>query len=195
MPVVFVIPIRSFHLGKSRLAGALDQIDRKRLARHLANHVVTTLRSSDVETAVVTADEEVASWVSGVGVEVVRDPGRGLDRAASVGANWAIDRKQPWVIIHGDLPRLTVRDVTSVRDGLVRSGAVIAPSADGGTSAIGAHTPIEFSYGPASFHRHLTRLGQPELVVRTGLLFDIDDSHDLRQAGLESVAMSDRSRS
>ena len=186
MPVVFVVPIRSFHLGKSRLAGVLGEFDRQRVALELAEHVISTVRAAGADTAVVTADPEVASWAAGASMPVIDDPGKGLDGAASAGANWATGHGRQWVIIHGDLPRLSVGDVNSLRVGLARSEAIIAPSADGGTSALGAATPIEFSYGPASFHRHLKRLEQPEIVATTGLLFDIDDAHDLHQAGFVS---------
>lgn len=167
---------------------------RNRVARHLANHVVSTLSTSGVELAVVTNDSQVESWARDARIQLIEDPGGGLDAAAAAAANWAMNAGMPWVIVHGDLPRLKVHDVTSVCDGLKRSDAVIAPSADGGTSAIGSRRPVEFSYGPASFHRHLARLGQPEVVVRTGLLFDIDDAHDLRQAGLEPSFLRTGSR-
>jgi 2-phospho-L-lactate guanylyltransferase (CobY/MobA/RfbA family) len=65
----------------------------------------------------------------------------------------------------------------------VESGReVIAPSSDGGTSALSARAPIEFAYGSASFHRHLTRLTEPMVVIRPGLLQDIDSPQDLTAA-------------
>ena len=179
MPEVFVIPIRSFRLGKQRLAGALDDIQRSDLGRRLAGHVSTVVESSGMLPLIVAGDDEVAEWALNAGFPIIADPGMGLDAAAAAGVMWALHSSSAWVVLHSDLPQLSRPDVLAlgvrVRDGT----EVIAPSADGGTSALGARREIQFSYGPGSFRRHLARLSEPMVVARGGLLLDVDSPNDL----------------
>jgi 2-phospho-L-lactate guanylyltransferase (CobY/MobA/RfbA family) len=59
---------------------------------------------------------------------------------------------------------------------------VIAPSADGGTSVLGGQGDARFGYGPGSFHLHLRRFPEAEIVTRPGLLHDVDSPADLESA-------------
>ena len=111
----------------------------------------------------------------------IPDSGEGLSIAAARGAEWAVQSGSQWLILHSDLPMLRPADLaafTAVLDG----GDVIAPSSDGGTSAISSRRRIDFAFGPASFNRHLTRLTSPSIVARPGLLHDIDSPADLEAA-------------
>ena len=56
---------------------------------------------------------------------------------------------------------------------------VIAPSHDGGTSALGATGHLDFHYGVGSFHRHLRQAPRAAVIVRPGLAFDLDTVDDL----------------
>lgn len=179
MPTVAVIPVKSFATGNRRLAEFLDDDERHSLGRHLALHVVETAESAGMLPIVVTADPEVASWATGMGFPPVPDPGEGLDVAAATGVEWALRSRSRWVVLHADLPLLSTDDLLALIDS---TEDVIAPSADGGTSALTSTRPIEFSYGPGSFHRHLPRLARPRIVTRLGLLHDVDSPSDLTSA-------------
>lgn len=181
MPTVAVIPVKSFALGKQRLAGALDPGRRAALARGLADHVATTVSDAGVMPLIVTADAHVAEWATRAGFPSVADPGVGLDAAASAGVAWADQANSDWLVLHADLPLIGVDDITALSRAL-ENGPVIAPSSDGGTSAIGARGHRDFSFGPASFHRHLKMLPEAEIVARPGLLLDIDSESDLEAA-------------
>lgn len=126
---------------------------------------------------IVTADADVAFWATGQGFPSIPDPGQGLDAAAASGVEWAMMSQSRWIVLHADLPLLTTDDLAALA---ATRGDVIAPSADGGTSAISATHPLEFGYGPGSFHRHLSRLDSPVIVSRIGLLHDVDSPADLR---------------
>ena len=82
------------------------------------------------------------------------------------------------MILHSDLPLLTAHDLRA----LIATDTAIAPSSDGGTSAIMSVHEIEFAYGASSFSRHLPRLQSPTVVARTGLLHDVDAPRDLEAA-------------
>jgi 2-phospho-L-lactate/phosphoenolpyruvate guanylyltransferase len=175
-----VIPVKSFSMGKRRLAGFVDSNARAQLGRALAGHVASTVADAGLVPLVVTADPEVADWSTRSGFPSLPDPGLGLDGAARAGMDWVRHTSPAWLVLHADLPLLSVADVRALVSELERLGGVIAPSADGGTSAIGSRDALRFAFGVSSFHRHLRRLGRPGVVARRGLLLDIDAPQDLR---------------
>ncbi len=86
------------------------------------------------------------------------------------------------MVVHSDLPLLTASDLRFLHAALMRHGSVLAPSADGGTSAMGGRGHYMFSYGPGSFRRHLARYPNSGIVARLGLLHDVDTVADLISA-------------
>ena len=180
MSLLAVVPLRSFRLGKLRLAHDLTDEQRHRLGTRLAEAVVSAVDTAGFDTVVVTSDDEVVRWARGRGCGVVADPGTGLDDACRAGVASAGGTR--WAVVHGDLPLVTGRDMEIVA-ALVDAGRdVIAPSSDGGTSVLSARGPVDFAYGPASFHRHLPRLDDPVVVARRGLLHDLDTMADFESA-------------
>jgi 2-phospho-L-lactate guanylyltransferase len=161
----------------SRLEGSLDAIQRERLGKALCTRVITAVRTAGAEPLIVTADPAVRAWGADSGVSVLNDPDRGLDEACRQGVGQT--RGRAWLIVHSDLPLLVASEVTAMLREVVAGRSVIAPSSDGGTSAISAAQPIRFSFGEGSFHRHLPRLHDPVIEARLGWLHDLDDSADL----------------
>jgi 2-phospho-L-lactate guanylyltransferase len=179
---VVVIPVKSFTLGKGRLARALDPEARARLGKALAQHVASTVLEAGEMPLVVTSDPDVAEWATRSGFPSLADPGDGLDVAARTGMEWAQQSESFWLILPSDLPLLHSSDVTALTQPLKAGRDVIAPSADGGTSAIGSRETVDFAFGLASFHHHLQALKSPHVAVRRGLLLDIDSPRDLTAA-------------
>lgn len=134
----------------------------------------------------VTGDPEVAQWAAGLGFPSIPEEGLGLDGAAGTAARWASQATTPWLILHSDLPLLTPPDLEEMTAHLSSGGDVIAPSADGGTSAIGSTRELAFAFGPGSFFRHLARLGDPRVFASVGLLHDIDTPGDVKSAAATS---------
>jgi len=182
VPTVAIIPVKSFAMGKQRLAGALQPEQRSRLGRALARHVTTAASTAGLLPVVVTGDADVAEWSTLSGFPILADPGRGLDSAATAGALWAMASGSRWIVVHSDLPLLAPSDLAHLESIMSGNRNVVAPSADGGTSAIGSHRPVTFSYGVSSFHRHLGVLEDPVVVTRPGLLLDVDSPMDLAAA-------------
>lgn len=175
-----VIPIRSFRLGKKRLASVLDDGQRHRIGRALAERVTGATLEANLTPVVVTADEEVQSWAAIQGITVIEDPGFGLNSAAAAGVATVADQR--WLVLHSDLPLVRPDDLIRVSTAIDNGRDVIAPSSDGGTSVISASGTLEFAYGEASFHRHLARLHDPVVIAATGLLHDLDSPVDLASA-------------
>lgn len=182
MPTVAIIPVKSFSLGKQRLAGALHPEKRSRLGRALADHVATTAAGADLLPVVVTGDADVAEWATLAGFPSLPEGGPGLDAAATAGVRWATESGSRWIVLHSDLPLLALSELTELGSALSEGRSVVAPSADGGTSAIGSDEQVVFSFGVSSFHRHLGTLGNPVVVTRMGLLLDVDSPADLEAA-------------
>ena len=178
--------MKSFGLGNQRLADILTTDQRVRLAKALGQHVASTAEEAGMIPVFVSDDPEVAGWAAGMGFPTVPDPGTGLDAAADAGVAWAMASNSSWMVLHSDLPLLQPGDLTRLTE---VGGDAIAPSADGGTSAIAARRRIDFSFGPGSFHRHVPRLVEPRVVSTTGLLHDVDSPTDLRSAITHPRAM------
>jgi len=186
---IVIIPVKSFSLGKRRLAGAVDPKARARLGEALAENVASTVIDAGQMPLIVTADPVVAEWAIRSGFPSLPDPDEGLDTAAQTGVDWALQSGSFWLLLHSDLPLIGTSDIDALTQPLNARRDVIAPSADGGTSAIGSRERVNFSFGAASFHRHLNSLTDPEVVARRGLLLDVDSPADLR-----AVSTSDRGR-
>jgi len=175
-----LIPVKSFHDAKERLAGVLSRAERQQLARSLAEGVISALASRVV--CVVCDDDEVASWARHVGAGVVWAPGKGLNPAVATGVDHLKAQGFETVtIVHADLPspeRLTALPSTE--------GALLVPDRHGdGTNVLRIPTGVSFTfaYGPGSFARHeheARRLGLEVIVVDDAeLALDIDVPDDL----------------
>ncbi len=176
------IPIKPFGIAKQRLHRRLDAAARSALGRRIASRTVAIARAAGADVWVVTADSAVASWARRQGVGVLVEspgPGLGLNRAAAAVMDYAGRRNRPWLVLHADLPLLAPTDVTAVLEPMAAGRAVISPSHDGGTAAVGAAHPVAVDYGPGSFHRHLRILQGAQVVIRPGLAFDLDTVADL----------------
>jgi 2-phospho-L-lactate guanylyltransferase len=173
-----VIPIRSFQ-GMSRLAAVLDAEARRHLIARLAAHTVAISLAAGTHVTTVTGDPEVSAWARGLGISVIPEPDAGgLDAAARAGV--AAAEGQRWLVLHADLPLLGPNDITAVLEA-ARDGFALAPSHDGGTSAVvGTTGDFPFRYGPGSFQRHLAAVvGRATVVSRPGFGADVDRPSDL----------------
>ena len=179
MSAVVVIPVKSFDRGYGRLAGALDETGRANLGSAVAARVASVVADAGGIPLVVTGEPAVALWATNNGFPSIPEHGDGLNAAIESGVAWASGSNSRWIALHADLPLIDVHDIRALMD-VERD--LIAPSADGGTSALSASDPLLFQYGPASFHRHLVQLNNPVVITRTGLLHDIDAPADLHAA-------------
>jgi 2-phospho-L-lactate guanylyltransferase len=180
--VLVAVPVKRFFVAKQRLSPLLSRRARSQLGRDLATHTLETVEQAGAAPLVLAADPQVAAWAVRRGWRAEIDSGGGLDGAATAAASEAASRGLPWLIVHADLPLLTPDEVAGAAATLAQGRSPIAPSDDGGTSLIGGHEPLRFSYGPGSFHRHLPRLAVAEVVVRLGLILDLDDPTDFAAA-------------
>jgi 2-phospho-L-lactate/phosphoenolpyruvate guanylyltransferase len=177
-----VIPLRSFTLGKARLAAVLSEHDREALARSMAECVVSAAGARPV--VVVSSAIEVVSWAHDHGCDVVDDPGS-LDAAAAAGQTWATGRGLArYVVVHADLPFARSLDAVAA-DGEAPVAVIVPDHRDDGTPVLSlpAGVAFSFAYGPDSAARHAEEARRRSLRVRIlrdpALGFDVDVASDL----------------
>jgi 2-phospho-L-lactate guanylyltransferase len=177
-----VVPLRSFALGKARLADALDDDARRAFTRTMAERVVAAAGARP--TVIVSSAPDVVAWARTLRLAHIDDPGS-LDGAARAGRAWV--RQQGLgrvVVMHADLP------LASNLDGIADDGdqpvAVVVPDHhDDGTPVLAIPSAIDFeyAYGPGSCARHIAEAERCRLGVRVvhdhALGFDVDDAADL----------------
>jgi 2-phospho-L-lactate guanylyltransferase len=176
------VPIKSFVDAKERLAPVLDPEQRRSLAMQMAAGVLEATKPSS--TAVVCDDEEVAAWAAARGATIIWAPGRGLNGAVATGVQelsaQGFDRI---TVVHADLPFPEgLLDLPAV------TGVLLVPDRrHDGTNVLGipARSDFTFSYGRASFARHLAaakQLGRGvEVLEDLELSIDVDLPEDLEE--------------
>jgi 2-phospho-L-lactate guanylyltransferase len=177
-----VIPLRSFTLGNTRLADALDDDARGALARAMARRVVAAALPRPI--VVVSSAPEVVAWATANNLASIADPGS-LDAAADAGRAWMRARHVARVVVaHGDLPLVTTFDAVT-GDGAAPVAVIVPDRDDDGTPVLSlpVDAPFAFGYGPGSFARHTEEAARCALRVRVErvpeLRFDVDVPDDL----------------
>ena len=177
-----VVPLRSFALGKARLADALDDDTRRAFTRTMAERVVAA--AGGRPTVIVTSDPDVIDWARALHLVHLDDPGT-LDAAARAGREWVRAQNLARVVVmHADL--LLASTLDGIADDADAPVAVLVPDHhDDGNPvlAIPSAADFGFAYGPGSCARHVAeaeRCGLEVRVVRDRALgFDVDDAADL----------------
>ncbi|MGQ0823643.1 MAG: 2-phospho-L-lactate guanylyltransferase [Actinomycetota bacterium] len=177
-----VVPLRSFAVGKARLADVLGEDARAALAREMADAVVGA--AGDRPMIVVTSAPDVRTWCATRDIATIDDPGS-LDAAAAAGHEWmrgaGVIRT---IIAHADLPFASSFDAVA-GDGEGRVAVIVPDHRDDGTPVLSIPTDAAFgfAYGPGSFARHVAEARRCELEVRIvhddALGFDVDTPEDL----------------
>lgn len=182
-----LVPIKARADCKSRLAGILPVATRILLVRSLLARSLAALRGSRsiAHIAVVTSERDVLP----ASVRVIADLGGGLN-AALQGARDILVQEgaSELVVLHADLPLVTVADVDLLVERGRRTGFALATDGPGvGTNALYMASPglFRFHFGLDSRFHHVdeaVRLGlRPEIVRSTALEFDLDGPTDLER--------------
>ncbi|MFK8023255.1 MAG: 2-phospho-L-lactate guanylyltransferase [Ilumatobacter sp.] len=197
MNLAVLVPVKAFSMAKGRLSGVLTPDERQRLARWLADRVVTAASAAPV--FVVCDDEEVRTWATERGVSALWTAELGLNGAVDDGVASIAERGFEHVIVsHADLP------LPSRLLGVARPHTatfVPDPNSDG-TNVMSfplqrpraPHSPagaFAAAYGLGSFVRHrdaATRAGLPvEVRIDVELSLDLDTPTDLTHPLLREV--------
>jgi 2-phospho-L-lactate guanylyltransferase len=185
-----VIPVKTFELGKSRLAGLLDAPSRTALNRKLFDHVFGTVVAGlgAGRVAVVTSDAELSATIDARGAHGVVDADD-LNAALGKACRFITARgAKAIMVLPSDLPFLCEDDIATLASAVAPAPSlVIAPdSSEQATNALVLSPPDPdfFRFGPSSFAAHLRaareRGATIETVRRPGVAFDLDTPEDYR---------------
>ena len=185
-----IIPFKPAGARKTRLASRLSAPQRDRLSEALFWNTVAVLATSPTVGEIVLLSRDVMpGWRHGW----LRDEGQGLNAGLSL-AQRTLRRKR-LVVIHADLPFVSLEDFTELVL-QAANGCAVAPDRHGtGTNAIALQGLDEFSFafGAQSFPKHLAQAkGRARSVMRPGLSFDLDTPDDLDLAYLQGVRFDEQ---
>lgn len=189
--IAALVPVKRLGVGKSRLRPPLDEARSGELAAAMLEDVLEALAGVPAlgARAVVTVDPAVARVAEAAGARVILHPDEGLSASIDAGsAALAADGASGVLVVLGDVAGAMARDLAELPAALAAlggRGVVLAPSRDGGTSALlrAPHDAIPSAFGPDSAARHralaraagvpLRELSLPSLAV------DVDDAASL----------------
>jgi 2-phospho-L-lactate guanylyltransferase len=190
MRTVAILPVKSFHEAKRRLADDMTPGERRVLAEAMFSDVLVGLRRSQLieSVLVITADAGAQQIAGGYGATVIDDDDRGHNPAATRGIAHALElRADRALLVPGDCPLIDPDEI----DGLLRGApdapsAVIVPDRHGtGTNALLLAPPTSLApaFGPESCERHQDAAqtnGTAGVVTELpSLALDIDTPDDL----------------
>ena len=143
MPTVALIPVKSFGLGNQRLSEAPSPLIKGfAWPKALGHHVAVYRRGGGADCHVFVSDDpEVAGWAAEIGFPYrsrSRAPGSTPPPMPESRGRWRATAR--WMVLHSDLPLSPAPRPGPDRQS--SGGEAIAPSADGGTSAIAASRRI-----------------------------------------------------
>jgi 2-phospho-L-lactate/phosphoenolpyruvate guanylyltransferase len=190
MKTFAVIPIKSLHNAKTRLASLLSPDERAELARGMLLHVLDVLYRSGAVARIGVISQEPGELDLPPYATVIPQSLPGLNNLLEQGREWALaNGADALLTIFADLPMVTPGDIARmVALGDHANMMVLAPDRhNSGTNALLSHpcTLARFAFGPSSFdaHRVLARAAGAEVVIcdAPGLSLDIDTLDDLAQ--------------
>lgn len=187
-PTAVIVPMKSFALAKSRLAGVLDPSQRSALARWMAERVLAA--TGTLPTMVVCDDPEVADFATAHGARTVWTPGKGLNAALASAVRTAAGDGHPRVVLAaGDLPFAHHLDDLAglVQAPVPQDAVLVVPDRHlEGTNVVSfpSGAPLRLAFGPDSYRRHLQGAERTQLPVveihDEALGWDVDTPADLQ---------------
>jgi len=185
-----VVPVKTLPFAKSRLRPWLDRSSVERLAVAMLGDVLEALqqvRALD-RIAVATPDLRLAEVARKAGAEVLSASVAGLNPAVeSACAVLAPTEDDAALVVLGDVAGAQAADIEVLLDAGARRGVALAPSSDGGTSALlrAPRDIIPAAFGPDSARTHrglaVSAGAAFEELALPSLAIDIDERQDLEK--------------
>ena len=194
-----LVPVKSLSSVKSRLLPRLGRPSLERLAIAMLGDVLETLqrvRGLD-RIAVATPDPRLAEVARDAGVEVLSASVAGLNPAVEDAcALLAPTPDDAALVLLGDVAGAQAEDIEVLLEARPLRGVVLAPSNDGGTSALlrSPRNIISAAFGPdsARAHRNLAAVAGVafESIALPSLAIDIDEQKDIEEFANTATAES-----
>jgi 2-phospho-L-lactate guanylyltransferase len=200
--IAAVVPVKALAASKSRLFPDLERGAIERLSLAMMGDVVEALSRvrGIARVVVVTPDAEVAAAAEAAGATGLLRPDPGLNEAIEAAAAEVTAASGDGVlVVLGDVPGLVASEVETLIAALDGPGVALAPSNDGGTSAL-LRVPrdaIPARFGPDSAKRHREAAERAGVAYREvplpSLAIDVDVREDV-EALLRSDTVGRRTR-
>ena len=188
-----VVPVKSLAASKSRLLPELARDQLQALSLAMLEDLIRALKTTPaLETvAVATPDDRVAEHARALGAVALHGPDDGLNPAIdAAAAKLGLSDEDPLLVVLGDVPGALPGELQRLFDALEGLGpgpaAVLAPSRDGGTSALlrRPHRALASCFGPQSAARHREAAREAgasfQELPLPSLAIDLDRAEDLR---------------
>jgi 2-phospho-L-lactate guanylyltransferase len=187
--VTALIPVKSLHLGKSRLGTALTPQQRVQLTEDTLRRLLHLLHTHPGigGICVVTRDAHVARWLAGRNVRIIKEHGVGLNPALQEAREVLMrDGAQALLILPADLAAISSADIDGILALGEHNAVVIAPDRrGGGTNALLMRPPeiIPLCFGADSAHAHAAAARAAEAKVAfwhsDSIGLDLDEPEDI----------------
>ena len=187
--VFTVIPVKKLDNAKSRLSQFLTAAERREFCLNMLEDVLNIVNSTKRinQTVVISNDLEVLRTTEKLDIAYLKEGKNGLNQAVSQAIDWCCKREASSILVLPiDIPLVKPVDLERMLALREKASMVISPSRNReGTNALLLTPPnvIPTSYGPQSFHRHLTEATNREVIFSRyeseRVALDIDTVEDL----------------
>jgi 2-phospho-L-lactate guanylyltransferase len=186
--ITAVVPVKALAESKSRLFPERDRRDVAALSLAMMGDVIACLRGAAgvARVVIVTPDTAVASAAESQGALALLRPDPGLNAAIEAASAEVAGPGDGVLVVLGDVAAADPDELAQLLDAAPARGVALAPSRDGGTSALLRRPPdvIPACFGRDSAKRHreaaaaagtpLVELSLPSLAI------DVDRAEDAR---------------
>ncbi|HME31774.1 MAG TPA: 2-phospho-L-lactate guanylyltransferase [Terriglobales bacterium] len=190
MKGILLIPVKSLSTAKQRLAEALSQLQRSQLAEAMLCDVMAAASGvrNRIDVALVTGDARAQQLAREFGFGTIEDTHNESETSAiEMATTWCEQcGYDTTVVVPGDIPLITSKELHRVLDAAPAEGAVFVPAYDRRGSNCILRRPaslIPLRFGNDSFlpHCEAMRMTGKELVIleMPGIGLDIDNPHEL----------------
>jgi 2-phospho-L-lactate guanylyltransferase len=182
-----LLPVKRLADTKSRLFSQLAPDERETFALAMLEDVIAALLGATCvdRTVVVTPDASVGAAARAAGAEALLRDDPGLNPALDAAANALAARDEPLLVVLGDVAGALSSDLDRLSARLEKPGVALAPSSDGGTSALlrCPHDVIPACFGADSARRHRQAASQRGVAYHEAplpsLALDLDVPEDV----------------
>ena len=186
--IAAVVPVKALAESKSRLFPERARRDVEALSLAMMGDVITCLRevSGIARVVVVTPDPAVARSAEADGAHALVREQPGLNPAIEAACAEFAGPDSAALVVLGDVAAADPREVAQLLDAAPARGVALAPSRDGGTSALLRRPcdviPARFGRDSAKRHREAAAAAGAPLVelALPSLAIDVDLSEDAR---------------
>ena len=187
MNICAIVPVKKLSRSKLRLTESLNQKERQDLTLKMLKHVLSVVTKSIKEILVIGSDEEIKKISTKYGAKFEKDKASSLNGAINQAIRKCVKNKHDAILlVAGDLPLLSNKDLKRLIDSIDDESVVICPSKDCGTNTLFLRPPrtIAIHFGINSLEKHLKEAIKKNRKFRLfwslGFAFDVDVVEDLK---------------